>query len=240
MKIPFWGTILTIMSLMILCALGSWQIDRLGWKEDLLARIAVEQAVDANTVDLSGVVLGEDMILKRGFLKGRYAHDKAILIRPRTFDGASGYHVFTPFEVSGGSAPILVNRGWIPIERDRGEGHVMTQPTQEIVITGILKPVPKVNMFVSKNAPDKDAWYRIDLEQIARAKGVSHLSDSLFYVEQELAGGGVDSYPIPAASHIALNNNHLQYALFWFFLAVMMVVVYVFRFIVPQLRPKDI
>jgi cytochrome oxidase assembly protein ShyY1 len=44
--------------------------------------------------------------------------------------------------------------------------------------------------------------------------------------------------PVPASIEVSINNNHAGYALFWFVMAIAMVVIYGLRFIAPQFRKK--
>ena len=93
MKLPFWATILTALGVVVLCGLGLWQSERLEWKKALLERIDEEYAVNASSAALDPSVDLQDAIIKRGFLEGRYLHDLAVLIQPRTYEGKPGYHL---------------------------------------------------------------------------------------------------------------------------------------------------
>ena len=96
MKLPLWGSILTICGVVTLVALGMWQVARLEWKQGILEAVAAEYAVDALTVALSRDALGVDDLFRRGYVEGSFLHDLEVHIQPRVHEGTVGYYVVTP------------------------------------------------------------------------------------------------------------------------------------------------
>lgn len=237
MKLPFWGTVLTIVGVAVLCTLGTWQLQRLQWKAGVLEAIEAEYAVDASKAPLSQAMLSENIDFKRGHIMGTYMHDKEVLLQPRMHDGDVGYYVLTPLRLFGVKGiVILINRGWAPFDWDVLEEDKARKPEGVLKVTGMLRPVPRVSSFVPENIPEKSMWYRIDLEQIMMVRGLEDFASNIFYVESESEGG--QAYPIAAATRVSPNNNHAQYAFFWFAMAVAMVGIYILRFIAPQMKRK--
>lgn len=239
MKLPFWATIFTIISVMVLCGLGIWQMQRLAWKNDLFSRIKAEFVIDAATVNIDPSVDLSEALVKRGFLKGVYVHEDAILIQARTYKGQQGYHLVTPFRLTDhDNKTIFVNRGWIPLVLGPMSAEIK-KPLGVIRITGVLRPTTEYNSFVPQNDPDKDQWYRVNPAEIAKAKNVSSFYKSnIFYKDLRAKKRGVPDLPIPQGAEISVSNNHAGYALFWFVMAIAMVVIYGLRFIAPQFRTK--
>ncbi len=237
MKLPFWGTVLTIVGVAVLCTLGTWQLQRLQWKAGILEAIEAEYAVNASDALLLPRVLSEDIDFKRGHIVGTYMHDKEVLLQPRMHDGDVGYHVLTPLRLSGAQdIVILVNRGWVPFDWNDLKGDEVRKPEGVLKVMGMLRSVPRVSSFVPENIPETSMWYRIDLEQIAMARGFKGFTPNMLYAETENDGG--QAYPIAAATRISPRNNHAQYAFFWFAMAVAMVGIYLLRFIAPQMKRK--
>jgi len=233
MRLPFWGTILTIIGVCVLCALGFWQLERLAWKTALLDQIAAERAIDAETVSLTPASFDHENILKRGFLAGRYLHDKAIMVAPRTLDGASGFHLITPFVTDAvhGGETVLVNRGWLPVSYERPDDYSLYEPAGVGIVIGSLRVVPKPNMFTPDNVPEKNVWYQISTSDIEVASGLDLLNGILLYVEEERFDDKFGAYPVAVARESRLSNNHAQYVLFWFSVAIAMIGVYCLRFV---------
>ena len=234
MKLPFWATVLTAAGVAVLCWLGFWQLERLEWKQDLQASLEAAYAHDAAQTPLSRIDLDGNADFRRGYLTGTYRHDKAIRLQSQIRNGAPGYHILTPFALAGDAdAVVLVNRGWIPVERDMPPGAVVAKPEGAVTITGMLRKPPVYNMFVPENRPGKDRWHRIDLAQIAQVKGEKPFVPQVFYVETE--EGRTDArYPAAAPAKVTLPDNHAWYAFFWFTMAAVLTVIYLLRFAVPD------
>lgn len=229
-KLPVWGTILTAAAIIILCGLGTWQLQRLAWKENLLAQLAgaATQPPVTNAVliaDESGV----DFAYRPAAIYGLYDNANAILVGPRTRDGEVGYHLLTPLQIAeddGPHATLLVNRGWVlAMPADR--------PTGFMTVRGLLRLPERANMFVPPNDPAKNEWFSIDPAQLATEKNLQNLLPYILYAEGEEPADPVMS--VGAAYHApggpSLPNNHRQYALFWFAMAGVLVVIYALRFL---------
>lgn len=162
-------------------ALGTWQVFRLRWKTDLLAkcedRIVREPLPLPAVVDPDAVEEGFDY--RRVVARGRFRHDQEMLIGPRMRDGEQGYMVITPLEREGGASTVLVNRGWISKDmadqrkRGRGTGRAaeLSLPKGEVVVEGMLRKPWKKNMFTPENRPDKNEFYFPDVKQMADLTG---------------------------------------------------------------------
>lgn len=153
-------------------ALGTWQVFRLQWKTDLIAksedRLIREPLPLPPRVDPEAIA---DFDYRRVVTTGRFRHDLEMLIGPRMRDGEQGYMVITPLEREGGST-VLVNRGWIPKRlRDQRQRSRDSLPQGEIVVEGMLREPWKKNMFTPDNRPDKGEFYFPDVRQMAELTG---------------------------------------------------------------------
>ncbi len=220
MKLPFWGTILTLCGVAVLCTLGVWQLQRLEWKRGVLEAIEASRNAPEPLPLLSLEDFESGPVYKRGHISGRFIKEKSFLLGPRTQDGKPGYHVIAPFALDG-SGVVLVNRGWIGLDKTPG---ALDWPAHS-TLTGALRLPDSGNIFTPANQPEKDVWYVIDRGEIAWAKDLHTLSPLMFYVES------AEESPATNSLHNLPNNNHLQYALFWFAMAAAMVAVYALRFL---------
>lgn len=156
-------------------ALGTWQVYRLRWKTDLIAKcedrlyrapLPLPPRLDADAA------ASADFDYRRVVARGRFRHDREMLVGPRMRDGEQGYMVVTPLERGDGASTVLVNRGWIPKrlrdQRRRGEGAL---PEGEVVVEGMLREPWKKNMFTPDNRPDKGEFYFPDVRQMADLTG---------------------------------------------------------------------
>ena len=222
MKLPFWASLLTLIGLIILCGLGTWQLQRLEWKNTLIAQLAAQYAKDPIPAPTE---LTEDLNLTRVQIQGRYIRNKEILIKPRTLNGTPGSHVLSAFQPQGHQTPILVNRGWTAIDEKP------TAPTLgRLTLTGLFKTAPEDNIFVPMNIPESDEWYRMDLAQIAAYFDLAKLEPVILYLEAPQT----QAYPIAIGDKPTLKNNHQQYAMFWFTMAGVLLIIFILRFVLKK------
>lgn len=220
---PLLATFMTLMAVIILCGLGTWQVKRLAWKEGLLAQLDAlyaEEPQDSNTAALRELhPVAGTLFVARVRLHGTLDPAASWLVGPRTMDGQSGYHLITPLTLAGGGT-VLVNRGWVkdrPAQDNAGQ----------VTVTGLLRPPEKPNRFVPANAPADDQWFSLDPARMAQARNLGPPLPFILYAEDSQP---VDSVAHPAGSRPNLPNNHKAYAFFWFSMAGVLLVIYILRF----------
>ncbi len=223
-KPPLAATALTVIGVAVLCTLGTWQMQRLEWKENLIERINAYDESEMQDLSVNDLIADNEFM--KGRLRGKFLFEKEITLKPRTHDGKPGIHVITPLALDQGST-ILVNRGWVPLDTSWNQH-------KDDGINVILRVPREPNMFVPPNTPDKGEWYSLDIEQIATAKDLNNPLEVTAYL---LSGQENGAFPNVDALKIELNNNHLQYAIFWYTMALVMLAVYVLRFIKPVRKP---
>ena len=229
-RLPFWATLLTATGMVILCGLGTWQLQRLEWKENLLAQLETASTQPPVTgAVLVGNAPGGDLAYRPAAIYGLYDNANAFLVGPRTREGEVGYHLLTPLQIAeddGPHATLLVNRGWVlAMPADKPAGFM--------TVRGLLRPQERANAFVPPNDPQKNEWFSVDLKQLAAEKKLQNLLPYILYAEGEEPADPVMS--VGAAYHPpggpSLPNNHKQYAFFWFAMAGILAVIYALRFL---------
>lgn len=184
-------------------ALGVWQVERLGWKRDLIARVEAglkaPPAADWRKFDE----------YRRVRLEGAYLCDRETLVKAVTERG-EGFWVMTPLRTAQGI--VLVNRGFVPSARSAR----WCAPEARGGIIGLLRASEPKGGFLRANDPAGDRWYSRDVAAIAAARGLGPVAP--FFVDADSAPnpGGA---PVGGLTVVAFPNNHLVYALTWFALA---------------------
>ena len=194
--------------------LGKWQLDRLEWKTQIIAELDQQNDQDPVTTPL---ILNVDAMapFQRGRLDGQFLYTiPPIFVGPRTHDEASGYHVLQPFQTNNG-VTIMVNRGWIPADMRAG---TITLPQTNGFIGGYLKD-STAGAMAAQNRPDIGLWYWADIAAINDLYNLNAV-DMVFYQEV----GRSEDYPILFDGLPYPRNNHLQYAVFWFAMAGLLLV----------------
>jgi surfeit locus 1 family protein len=207
--------VITVVALLLfaaLTALGVWQVQRLGWKRDLIARVdaRVHAPPAPFPTDWSGANGARDEY-RRITLSGHFLHDHATLVQAMTVRGG-GFWVMTPLASNRGV--VLVNRGFIP-----SRTAACARPPGVVRIIGLLRMTEPGGGFLRRNDPAADRWYSRDVAAIARARALP-APVAPWFVDAERTGNP-DSLPIGGLTVIAFPDNHLVYALTWFILAAM-------------------
>lgn len=209
-----------------LVALGTWQIQRLAWKEDLLATIEARlgaQSLSATEVAIRAAA-GDDIRYRPVEVTGMFDH-----ARERHFfathQGASGYYVFTPMALDGGVF-VLVNRGFVPFDLKEPDGRREGQVSGPVTVTGLARERldAKPSFIVPDNDAEANIFYWKDWTAMVESAGLDAASVLPFFIDADNTPnpGG---WPVGGVTRIDLPNNHLQYAITWYGLALTLVVV---------------
>jgi surfeit locus 1 family protein len=131
--------------------------------------------------------------------------------------------VFAPAQLAGGSI-VIVNRGFVPMDRKEPSSRAEGQPRGIVDIVGVMRWPETRGLFTPADDPKTNVWYLRDPKSIAAEK--KWASNAPFYIDQEapVPPGGV---PLPGKLTVELPDNHLQYAITWFGLALALAGVYV-------------
>ncbi|HEY9567165.1 MAG TPA: SURF1 family protein [Thalassobaculum sp.] len=218
-----WPTVFTIPAVLAMLGLGVWQLDRLAWKTALID--SFESRVTQPPVPPPASIADIDQWRFRHVrATGRFLHDKEIHLTGRPFEGNAGFHVVTPLVVDGGPT-VLVNRGWIPMDRRSREARPETLPAGPVTVDGIVREAGRKGYFVPDNEPAREIWFTVDTAQIAAHTGLATVAD--YYIDALRPSKHATELPIGAVAAIGVRNEHLQYAITWFLLALTLVAVYV-------------
>jgi surfeit locus 1 family protein len=135
----------------------------------------------------------------------------------------AGYWVLAPARLAGGSI-VVIDRGFVPADRKDAASRAPGAPQDVVDIVGVMRWPEAPGLFTPQAEPQNNVWYLRDSTAIAAAKKWN--SNAPFYIEQEAPAppGGL---PKPGKLVVALPDNHLQYAITWFGLALGLAGVYV-------------
>jgi surfeit locus 1 family protein len=225
-----WLTIWSMLGLLLLLGLGTWQVQRLAWKEGLIAGRNV--ALAAAPVPLPKT-LGEARALEFHPVRaeGQFLNEHELYLNAQAFSGDQGFHVVTPFRLSDGRI-IFIDRGFVPTARQAPSSREAGQIAGATGVTGLLRLPEPPGYFTPANEVQKNSWFSIDLPAMAQAAGVG--SALPFYVDADKTPnqGG---WPQGGQTITDLPNNHLQYAITWYALAVALIAIYI-RFAIRRRR----
>ena len=221
----FWATAATIVAVLIMLGLGTWQVQRLMWKNDLMARIetrmaAAPEALPAHVED------PQEWDYRRVSVTGRLLNDREFNLNARSMRGNVGYQILTPLERADGGGIVMVNRGWVPPEKRGEESRREASFADTVTIEGVAR-VPrnaKASSFQPDNEAEKNSWFWIDLPHMARLLGVERIHPVVVEAGEAENPGG---FPKGGQTRVSIPNDHLSYAITWYSLALALLVIYV-------------
>ncbi|MFG6428312.1 SURF1 family protein [Roseateles sp. LYH14W] len=194
-------------------ALAAWQLQRLGWKQDLIAR--VEQQLQAEPVAPPPVASKADEY-RRVRLRGRFEPREALVQATTALGG--GHWVIAPLRLDDGRA-VLVNRGFVPPAAQRAPGQHAV-PDGPVELTGLLRLTETGGGPLRANVPEEGRWYSRDVAGIAAQLGVADKA-APYFVDEAADPAQPQRYPRPGLTVIRFANNHAVYAATWLALAAM-------------------
>lgn len=207
-------------------ALGVWQVQRLAWKEALIAR--VDRYLHAPPVTAPGAtqwpaLAREQDEYRRVQVAGRYDYPRQVLVRASTVLGP-GFWVLTPLQRADGGGWVLVNRGFVPPEQ-RAQ---VPQGAAQQTVTGLLRFTEKG--FLQHNDPAQARWYWRDVAQIGAAQKLAG-PVAPYFIDVEATAASARAWPRPGLTVIRFRNDHLVYAITWFAMCAMVVAAMVYLLI---------
>jgi surfeit locus 1 family protein len=209
-----------LLCIVLLVGLGIWQLDRLGWKLQLIAE--VNARVHAAAAPMPGpaawsAITGDSDEYRHLTGAGRFLNSDESLVEAVTDKGA-GFWVMTPFRTDQGFI-VLINRGFVPTDRREAASRAGGNPDAETTVTGLLRITEPGGGFLRSNDPAHGRWYSRDVAAIAAAHGLTDVAPYFLDADATPNPGG---YPIGGLTVIDFPNNHLVYALTWLLLALML------------------
>ena len=189
----------------LFCALGTWQLVRLQWKNTLIDEIS--EGLKSLPINYTEKIKAN---YQRVTIEGNYDFGKQIYLYSLNDKGQPGYDVITPFE-SLNSENILVNRGWI---KSNLKNNDIINRTINNKIQGLILKNIKPNIFKPENDTEANIWFSINLEQIQELTG-KNFNNYILYLENKKI-----NIPKPKKITIDLPNNHLKYSITWYSISI--------------------
>jgi surfeit locus 1 family protein len=213
-------TIATVIMVAILIGLGVWQVQRLAWKEALIATVTGHMLAKPLTLDQAMRTNADDVQYRKVALGGHFDNAKEAYVFTTGADGEPVYHVLTPFLTDDGRV-LMVDRGEIPKDRLAPQSRAAIEGPTHVV--GVWRVPDAPGFFTPKPVPSQHIWYSRDLAGIAAADGVRLAAPVVIEADASPNPGG---WPKGGQTVVDFPNNHLSYAITWFGLAAGLIGVY--------------
>lgn len=222
---PWLVGVATAAAFAVLLALGTWQLNRLEWKQALLQTIEDRIRSDPRKLDEIIRIHGEtgDVDYFPVTVTGNFDHSLEQHFFA-THKGASGYYLYTPLTTAAGQM-VFINRGFVPFDKKDHATRPQSIATNAATITGLARNAlaQKPSFIVPDNDPAANIYYWKDLSAMAAQAGLADDPRLLpFFVD---AGDAPNpgELPVGGVTLISMPNSHLQYAITWYGLALALV-----------------
>ncbi|NCP61605.1 MAG: SURF1 family protein [Alphaproteobacteria bacterium] len=209
----------------LLIVLGTWQLRRLEWKNNLIQTI--NQNLAKPSVELDDLVTdtlskGQTPDYRRVKITGTLENEKPFRVLSKTHKGQLGYHLIVPLSLSNG-ARLLVNLGWMPLDKGIKD---INFPQSPITVSGIVKSAAERTAYTPENNYQTHDLFSLDPLEVAQEKTWPALLP--FYIVRLSKGVFTQEYPVPLEGKIAITNSHLGYAVTWYLLALFWGLIFTF------------
>jgi len=212
-------SLIAALGVLILLGLGTWQVYRLRWKEGILAEIAAAEHSPPVPLTEQPPAFGKVSVT------GRFRFDRTIRlgveVRETPRGSVMGYHQLVPLERDGAPA-LLVDRGWVP----DATAATVDDPEGPVTVTGFIHPSGKGSWFTPADDIAQRQVFALNPPVIAQEMGLGPVEPFSLTVLGPAKDG---QFPQPATDFPRPPNNHLSYAITWYALAGVLVVIFVLR-----------
>ena len=212
MKNLFLFKIFVFLFITLFCALGTWQLYRLQWKQDLISQIS--EGLKSTPIKYSQNI---NKNYQKVILTGRYNFENQIYLYSLNDKGQPGFDVITPFETIS-KENVLVNRGWIKKEFKNS----FDINTSSKNITGMLRQANRTNLFTPDNDINKNIWFSINLVDVQKITGKKFNKFIVYLEDQNI------NIPKPKKITVDVPNNHLKYAITWYSISISILFYYLY------------
>ena len=212
MKNLFLFKIFVFLFITLFCTLGTWQLYRLQWKQDLISQIS--EGLKSNPIKYSQNI---NKNYQKVILTGKYDFENQIYLYSLNDKGQPGFDVVTPFETIS-KENVLVNRGWIQKEFKNSLDINVSSKS----ITGMLRQANRKNIFTPDNDINENIWFSINLEEVQKITG-KKFNKFIVYLEDKNI-----NTPKPKKITVDVPNNHLKYAITWYSISISILFFYLY------------
>ena len=220
----FWAWLFFLGAFATTVGLGTWQVQRLQWKTNLINEI--ETAKKNAPLTAGNLPIDEAGWKEKNFwpvkLTGTWNHEIEYHLAPRYYKSQLGYHLVEPL-ILPDKRVVLVNRGWIPAANKEIGTRAKTIGVGRETVTGMIRYGSERNPFTPENQKKKNVWFGRDVKEMAAFYDVKNVLPAMI---DQVGVQDVTKLPVPSDGAIHLRNDHLTYIITWYSIALGILVIF--------------
>ena len=210
-----------VIALLILLSLSLWQVKRLVWKTNLIEqRVSNFEGEPKNLFDIKKPNENE---FKKVFIEGQLLNNLEFFMPALSKNGNNGFHIIVPMKVEKKNL-ILFDTGWVPLAKKEKNKRLNNLIKEKKIFTAVIRLPGRKGYFQPDNDNTKNFWFFVEPKLMEET--ISMKLENRFYLEA--VDNGPNGYPLGNQTRIYLRNNHLQYAITWFLIALSLIGVFIF------------
>ena len=210
-----------VIALLILLSLSLWQVKRLVWKTNLIEqRVSNFEGEPKNLYDIRKPNENE---FKKVFIEGKLLNNFEFFMPALSKNGNNGFHIIVPMEIEKKKL-ILFDTGWVPLAKKEKNKRLNNLIKEKKIFTAVIRLPGRKGYFQPDNDNIKNFWFFVEPKLMEET--ISMKLENRFYLEA--VDNGPNGYPLGNQTRIYLRNNHLQYAITWFLIALSLIGVFIF------------
>ena len=226
-----WLSVLTLVLLVTFVMLGFWQLDRADEKREIQQQ--QQQLLEHGEIVLTGNILNDSkpVAYQPVTVKGYFDYKHSILLDNKIYNGLSGYHVITPFQLGDSDVVILVNRGWVKASLDRSKLPVLdnefidkNKQPELLTINGMVK-YPSAEFKLGENSKNNNWPWRIQWLDIKDIRDSLKKNIAEFIILQNKNDD--EKFIREWKIIVSPPEKNLSYAAQWFTLAAVLLIIFI-------------
>jgi len=230
-------TVAALMAVVMTVALGRWQLSRADQKEAYQA--LTESQVQLSPLDAQALLTSRDqlsLVHRKVVLRGRWLAQHTIYLDNRQMNDKVGQFVLTPFQIEGGDAVVMVQRGWVARNfLDRMQVSPVNTPDGVLELQGRIAPPPS-KLYELGSAEKSVLRQNIDFSAFS-----SQINLPLLAVSVQQSGAASDGLLREWHQVASGVEKHYGYAFQWFALSALISILYVWFQIVRRFKqPRQV
>jgi len=203
-----------------LVTLGFWQLQRLQWKNAILSKI--EDNYNSTVTDFPFLDDTPQFEYMRSEINGHYLPDRLMFFYKSNLSGDSGFNVVIPFKTIEGNT-VYVDNGWIPYKDKKQLDIGFISDSDILSLSGVLIFKKDRKYFTPLNDYSENIWYLLNTDEMDLVHSLSSSDYILKLIDQKYFKEFLAEF-----KPTNINNNHLQYAITWFLMALFISIFYIY------------
>ena len=191
--------------------MGTWQVYRLYLKKNLISDL--EKNLKTSSINFNVDI---DKEYTKVLFKKKDLNTKIFLYHLNK--GEIGFKVIVPYEINS-SLLVLVDKGWI---RKDKINLIKNTLFNDDIIEGYTKKIREKNLFTPNNNIKEDFLYSVEIDNLK--KSLNKNIYPLLIIQTSKTNKDI----IPNDYEVRLPNNHLQYAITWYGLALFTIIFFLY------------